>query len=428
MNFRIAAPSTLVDLARIGALKGFAVDGDVIRVGAMTRQRDLERDAAVRRANPLIAEVLGNVAHIVIRNRGTVGGSIAHADAAAELPCMLVATGGSVVARRVGGERTVAADDLFQFHMTTTLEAGELLTEVHIPALPVDTGYAFQEVARRHGDYALAGVCALVTLKDGVCTAVSLAACGVASKPTRLDAAEQALLGAPPRGGRDRQGGRRGARLRNGRRRPPGQRGIPQGPGGGAGQADRDQGRRPGTGARVMARPAARRKPLGQSPDPQVAVSMTVNGERIERQVSPRMLLSDFIRHELGLTGTHVGCEHGVCGCCTVMIDGRAGRSCLAFAVQADGADIRTVESVAGPDGTLHPVQQAFRECHALQCGYCTPGFVMSIVSYLEENPDPDLSEDAIREVLSGNLCRCTGYKNIVAAFRRGAELMRDSR
>ena len=155
---------------------------------------------------------------------------------------------------------------------------------------------------------------------------------------------------------------------------------------------------------------------------------MTVNGERIERQVSPRMLLSDFIRHELGLTGTHVGCEHGVCGCCTVMIDGRAGRSCLAFAVQADGADIRTVESVAGSDGTLHPVQQAFRECHALQCGYCTPGFVMSIVSYLEENPDPDLSEDAIREVLSGNLCRCTGYKNIVAAFRRGAELMRDSR
>ena len=198
MNFRIAAPSTLVDLARIGALKGFAVDGDVIRVGAMTRQRDLERDAAVRRANPLIAEVLGNVAHIVIRNRGTVGGSIAHADAAAELPCMLVATGGSVVARRVGGERTVAADDLFQFHMTTTLEAGELLTEVHIPALPADTGYAFQEVARRHGDYALAGVCALVTLKDGVCTAVSLAACGVASKPTRLAAAEQALLGAPP--------------------------------------------------------------------------------------------------------------------------------------------------------------------------------------------------------------------------------------
>ena len=177
-----------------------------------------------------------------------------------------------------------------------------------------------------------------------------------------------------------------------------------------------------------MARSAVRRKPLGQSADPRVAVSMTVNGERIEREVSPRMLLSDFIRHELGLTGTHVGCEHGVCGCCTVIIDGRAGRSCLAFAVQAEGADIRTIESVAAPDGTLHPVQQAFRECHALQCGYCTPGFVMSIVDYLEGNPDPDLSEEAIREVLSGNLCRCTGYKNIVAAFSRSVELMRGSR
>ena len=176
-----------------------------------------------------------------------------------------------------------------------------------------------------------------------------------------------------------------------------------------------------------MARPAVRRTLPGQSPDPRVAVSMTVNGERVARKVSPRMLLSDFIRHELGLTGTHVGCEHGVCGCCTVIIDGKAGRSCLAFAVQADGADIRTIESVAGPDGTLHPVQQAFRECHGLQCGYCTPGFVMSIVDYLEDNPDPDLSEDAIREVLSGNLCRCTGYKNIVAAFRRSAALMRGS-
>ena len=177
-----------------------------------------------------------------------------------------------------------------------------------------------------------------------------------------------------------------------------------------------------------MARSTARRTPLGRSPDPQVAVTMTVNGERVEREVSPRMLLSDFIRHELGLTGTHVGCEHGVCGCCTVIIDGRAGRSCLAFAVQADGADIRTIESVAAADGSLHPVQQAFRECHGLQCGYCTPGFVMSIVDYLEDNPEPDLSEDAIREVLSGNLCRCTGYKNIVAAFRRSAELMREAR
>ena len=166
-------------------------------------------------------------------------------------------------------------------------------------------------------------------------------------------------------------------------------------------------------------------KPIpAASSDPRRAVTLTVNGESVSRSVSPRMLLSDFIRHELGLTGTHVGCEHGVCGCCTVLIDGRAGRSCLTLAVRAEGAEIRTSESVARPDGPLHPVQQAFMECHALQCGFCTPGFVMAILSYLEETPEPDLSEDSIRSVLAGNLCRCTGYKNIVSAFRRAVELM----
>ena len=173
-----------------------------------------------------------------------------------------------------------------------------------------------------------------------------------------------------------------------------------------------------------MAKTVLKKSIPAASSDPKMEVTVTVNGETVSRTVSPRMLLSDFIRHELGLTGTHVGCEHGVCGCCTVMIDGRAGRSCLAFAVQADGAEIRTIEGVAEPDGSLHPLQQAFMETHGLQCGYCTPGFVMSILSYLEDNPEPDLSETAIREVLAGNLCRCTGYQNIVRAFRRGVELI----
>ena len=173
-----------------------------------------------------------------------------------------------------------------------------------------------------------------------------------------------------------------------------------------------------------MARTVLKKPIPVSSSDPRIPVTLTVNGETVTREVSPRMLLSDFIRHELRLTGTHVGCEHGVCGCCTVMIDGRAGRSCLAFAVQADGAEIRTIEGVAGEDGTLHPIQQAMMECHGLQCGYCTPGFVMSMLSYLEETPEPDLSDRAIREMLSGNLCRCTGYRNIVTAFRRSVELM----
>ncbi len=195
MNFRIATPSKLVDLRKIGELGGIAVEDGVIRVGAMTRHRELELDAAANRANPLIAEVMANVAHIVIRNRGTVGGSIAHADAAAELPCLLVVTGGSVVVQGPDGERTIAAEDLFQFHMTTSIGEDELLTEVRIPALPANAGYAFQEVARRHGDYALAGVCAIVTVEGGACTAASLAGCGIGSKPTRLAHAETALVG-----------------------------------------------------------------------------------------------------------------------------------------------------------------------------------------------------------------------------------------
>jgi aerobic-type carbon monoxide dehydrogenase small subunit (CoxS/CutS family) len=136
------------------------------------------------------------------------------------------------------------------------------------------------------------------------------------------------------------------------------------------------------------------------------------------------MLLSDFLRHELGLTGTHVGCEHGVCGCCTVHIDGRSARSCLTLAAQVDGGSIRTIESVAAPDGTLHPIQQAFRECHALQCGYCTPGMVMNILARFDEPVPLDLSDAGIRTILSGNLCRCTGYVNIIAAVRRAAQLL----
>ncbi len=146
---------------------------------------------------------------------------------------------------------------------------------------------------------------------------------------------------------------------------------------------------------------------------------VTVNGVRHERAVEPRLLLSDFLRHELGLTGTHVGCEHGVCGACTVLMDGEAVRSCLMFAVQVDGHDVTTVEGLSDGSGgadALHPLQAAFREAHGLQCGFCTPGVLMTLVPFLREHPDPD--ERAIREALSGNLCRCTGYQNIVAAVR----------
>lgn len=152
-------------------------------------------------------------------------------------------------------------------------------------------------------------------------------------------------------------------------------------------------------------------------------VNVTVNGIPHRRDVEPRLLLSDFLRHELGLTGTHVGCEHGVCGACTILLDGESVRSCLLFAVQAGGHEITTVEALAKSSDELHPIQQAFWEAHGLQCGYCTPGILMTLVPFLKQNPDP--TEDEIRHALSGNLCRCTGYQHIVDAVKLAAEKMR---
>jgi carbon-monoxide dehydrogenase small subunit len=148
----------------------------------------------------------------------------------------------------------------------------------------------------------------------------------------------------------------------------------------------------------------------------EVAVALTVNGARHQALVEPRKTLADFIRDDCVLTGTHLGCEHGVCGACTVLLDGLAVRSCLIFAVQVDGSEVTTIEGMANPDGSLSRVQEAFRRAHGLQCGFCTPGFVVSVTAFLAEHPQPTDAE--IREGLSGNLCRCTGYQGIIEAVR----------
>jgi carbon-monoxide dehydrogenase small subunit len=150
-------------------------------------------------------------------------------------------------------------------------------------------------------------------------------------------------------------------------------------------------------------------------------ITVDVNGRSEHLSVEPRALLCDVLRDDLGLTGTHLACEHGVCGACTVLIDGDAVRSCLVFAVQADGAAVTTVEGLTPPDG-LNPVQEAMRDCHALQCGFCTPGIVVSMTAYLRDHADP--SDDDLREAMSGNLCRCTGYQGILAAARQAADAM----
>jgi carbon-monoxide dehydrogenase small subunit len=154
-----------------------------------------------------------------------------------------------------------------------------------------------------------------------------------------------------------------------------------------------------------------------------IPITVTVNEKEYKREVEPRLLLSDFLRHELGLTGTHVGCEHGVCGACTILFEGESARSCLMFAVQANGHNITTVEGLAKDKDNLHPLQQSFWEAHGLQCGYCTPGILMTLIPFLKQNSNP--TEDEIRHALSGNLCRCTGYQHVVDAVKLAAEKMK---
>jgi carbon-monoxide dehydrogenase medium subunit len=198
MNMRLASPAALIDIQRIPGLSDIKVENGVIRVGAMVRHRSLELDPAAHRANPLIREAMAHVAHVPIRHRGTVVGSICHADAAAEMPLLLVLTDGSVVARSRDAERSIPASDYFTFHMTTSRRADEMIVEARFPALPQGAGYAFDEFTRRHGDYAIAAVGAILTKgADGSIKDISLAACGVSSTPVRLKAAEAALKGRP---------------------------------------------------------------------------------------------------------------------------------------------------------------------------------------------------------------------------------------
>ena len=156
-------------------------------------------------------------------------------------------------------------------------------------------------------------------------------------------------------------------------------------------------------------------------PQERVRIELSVNGQRREAEVEPRWLLSDVLRHVLGLTGTHVGCEHGVCGCCTVLVDGRPARSCLMLAIQAEGADVQTIEGLEQPDGRLHPLQESFRRHHGLQCGFCTPGFLMAALPIYREAAG--MSEEELRKALSGQLCRCTGYAGILKAVRSAAAI-----
>ena len=334
---------------------------------------------------PLVARALPFVGHYQTRARGTVCGSIAHADPSSELPLCLATLDGEVVLRSARRTRAMAAADFQRDVLTTACEPEEMIVAVRFPIHAPAEGCAFSEFGIRHGDFAIVAV-AVIAGTTGV--RVGIGGCSDRPHVTELPPLDgdaladklNALAWSLPFD--DDHHARRTVSPRS-RAHP--------------GTAD-------GGGGDAMPRLSANTRHR---------VTVTLNGRHAEGDAEPRLLLSDFLRHQLGATGVHVGCEHGICGACTVRVDGELSRACLMFAVQADGSAIETVEGLSDGE-SLSELQAAFRRHHALQCGYCTPGILMSFTDLLEREPAPD--EARVREVLGGHLCRCTGYAPIVDA------------
>jgi xanthine dehydrogenase iron-sulfur cluster and FAD-binding subunit A len=484
LNFRAVAPDHLVDLNRIDELSYLRASDDVLEIGAMTRQRGIERSAEIGRRCPLLHEALAHVGHVQTRNRGTLGGSLCHLDASAELVNIAALLDAKLHAVSRRGRRDIPFPEFAAGYLTTSLAPDEILAGVTLPLPPARHGYAFVEFARRRVDFAIVACTARLTLDDrGDIAHAALALSGLDHAPVRPAAIEHALRGRQPvaetfkaaasaAGALDAHSDpfvssayrKHLARIltyrvleqavaRARRHESPGQGGRREPTGLGAQRAgDGPQGESAPDTESSAARldrgledhPIAgidRKSNCGQAADSSVhatrgrfgagsiadtkTIGVSVNGKSWTGEVETRLTLADFLRHELQLTGTHIGCEHGVCGACTVLVDGASARSCLMLAVQCDGAHITTVESLARGEG-LNVLQQAFRDCHGLQCGFCTPGMLMTLTEFLRDHADP--SEAQVRDVLSGNLCRCTGYQGIVDAALAAAKRMREDR
>ena len=387
LNMRLSSPSLLVDINGVAGLDGICVKNGMVEIGAMTRHVTLERSSDIAKFAPLIALAMPHIAHPAIRNRGTIGGSLAYADPAAELPACLVALDGEIDIVGPGGKRSVKAGDFHKGLFETALGPHDVLSAVRFPAADAQTRVGFAELARRHGDYALVGLAAVAKAKDIRGSSISAS-----------------------------------ARRRSGRARP--KQRWPADPIDDAVKAlDLDPtGDIQATGdvkkhlAGVLLRRVA-----GQLMEARMSldIRLTVNGEAVEESVEPRITLVDFLRETLGLTGSHVGCEHGVCGACTVRVDDVIVRGCLTLAVQCDGARVETIEGISD-SGAIADLQDAFRRRNALQCGFCTPAMLLTAQELLASGGVP--SRDAIRAHLAGNYCRCTGYQAIVDAIESVAQ------
>lgn len=425
LNMRLSAPAVLVDVNGLAALRGIAVRDQTLRIGALTRHVELAQSPEVARHAPLLARAIPHVAHAAIRTRGTFGGSIAYADPAAELPACAVALDAVFVLASRAGERRVPAREFFRDLYTTALRRGEVLVAGEFPLMEGPRRSVFLELARRRGDYAVVGVALDAACEGGLYSRASVVFFGVGVTPVLAQTVAAAMEGralsdevvaaAQAAVGRDIAPAAdlyhsAATKLRLAKVLVA--RGLLQ----------LASGEVPASGRSSFDKLEANGDTTGGNPPPTAAprdvidVAMIVNGSKVSRRVAARQHLADFLREDLGLTGTHLGCEHGVCGACTVLVDGELVRSCLMLAAQADGANVETIEGL-GERESVATLQKSFHERNAAQCGFCSPAMLITAAELVGRGERA--TRDEIREHISGNYCRCTGYHAIVDAIEQ---------
>ncbi len=409
MKLRLATPEHLIDLHGIDGLKGIRRNGDQIIIGAMTTQHDLLASDEIARSLPILHETALLIADPQVRYRGTIGGNVANGDPGNDMPALMMTLGASYRLEGPGGARELPASDFYQGAYFTALEPGEILTSISVPAAAAGHGYAYEKLKRKIGDYATAAAAVVLTMAGGKVATCTIGLTNLHETPLLAADAAKIVIGTSL----DEATLKKAAAAAEAIMSP-------------ASDARGPAEYRKHVGGIMVTRGAdARRGPRQLRGETTMAktqkthVTMKVNGEEVEGLVEPRTLLVHFIRENLQMTGTHIGCETTHCGACTIDLDGMSVKSCTVFAVQAEGSEIMTIEGVANADGSLSALQEGFRMMHGLQCGFCTPGMILRAQRLLKENPSP--TEAEIRMGISGNFCRCTGYQNIVRAIQYAA-------
>ncbi len=403
---RVASVGLLVDVSHLQELRGIRANPDgSLEIGASVTYDELDHSPEARRGHAVLADVAGEIEDQQIRNRGTIGGNCCLGDPINNLPPVLIALGATMKIQGRSGIRQVPADQFFFGYFVTAVEQGELLVSITVPALPPGAGVGYNSLSVGKESKAIVRASAYVR-GDGTIQDARVVLGAVGPAPIRHAGMEELLRGAPATGDTVSE-----ASEAIGEDIEP------------VSDAHGDGGLSPqdGSSRRASGCPRGdRERRRGAMSDAGTVhpITVNINGERYERTVLARQLLVHFIRDTLGLKGTHIGCDTGNCGACTVILNGKTIKSCMMLAAQADSAEIETVEGLA-EDGQLASLQRAFHEHHALQCGYCTPGMLMSATYLLRTNPDP--TDEEVRRGIRGNICRCTGYVHIVEAIRAAA-------